>query len=55
MFKWSIYSFTAALDYNENIRTSFSIDNLFDLHYKEFASGISGPGRSIIINLNVKF
>jgi len=53
--KWSIYSFTAALDYNENIRTSFSIDNIFDLHYKEFASGISGPGRSIIINLNVKF
>ena len=53
--KWSIYSFTAALDYNENLRTSFSIDNIFDLHYKEFASGISAPGRSIIINLNVKF
>ena len=53
--KWSIYSITAALDHNENVRTSFSIDNIFDLHYKEFASGISAPGRSIIFNLNVKF
>ncbi len=53
--KWSIYSITAALDHNENVRTSFSIDNIFDLHYKEFASGISAPGRSIILNLNVKF
>ena len=42
-------------DYNENVRTSFSIQNIFDLHYKEFASGISSPGRSIILNLNIKF
>lgn len=53
--KWSIYSITAALDHNQNIRTSFSIENIFDLHYKEFASGISAPGRSIILNLNIKF
>ena len=39
----------------ENVRTSLSIENIFDLHYKEFASGISAPGRSIILNLNVKF
>lgn len=53
--KWSIYSITGAFDHNEKIRTSFSIENIFDLHYKEFASGISAPGRSIIFNLNVKF
>ena len=53
--KWSIYSLSAAFDYNENVRTSFSIETIFDLHYKEFASGISAPGRSIILNLNVKF
>ena len=53
--KWSIYSITGAFDHNEKIRTSFSIENIFDLHYKEFASGISAPGRSIILNLNVKF
>ena len=52
--KWSITP-PAAFDYNENVRTSFSIENIFDLHYKEFASGISAPGRSIILNLNVKF
>ena len=53
--KWSIYSISAALDHNENVRTSFSIENIFDLHYKEFASAISSPGRAIILNLNVKF
>ena len=53
--KWSIYSISAALDHNENIQTSFSIENIFDLHYKEFASSISAPGRSIILNLNIKF
>ena len=53
--KWSIYSITGAFDHNEKVRTSFSIENIFDLHYKEFASGISAPGRSIIFNLNVKF
>ena len=46
---------SAAFDYNENVRTSFSIENIFDLHYKEFASAISSPGRAIILNLNVKF
>ena len=53
--KWSIYSISAALDHNENVRTSFSIENIFDLHYKEFASAISSHGRAIILNLNVKF
>tara|TARA_Y100000768_G_scaffold318559_1_gene254013 strand:+ start:2620 stop:5115 length:2496 start_codon:yes stop_codon:yes gene_type:complete len=53
--KWSIYSITGGFDHNEKIRTSFSIENIFDLHYKEFASGISAPGRSIILNLNLKF
>ena len=53
--KWSIYSITGAFDHNKKLRTSFSIENIFDLHYKEFASGISAPGRSIIFSLNVKF
>ena len=53
--KWSIYSITGAFYHSEKIRTSLSIDNIFDLHYKEFASGISAPGRSIIFNINVKF
>ena len=53
--KWSIYSITGTFYYSEKIKTSLSIDNIFDLHYKEFASGISAPGRSIIFNINMKF
>ena len=53
--KWSILNFSGAFDHNEKFKTSFSIENIFDLHYKEFASGISAPGRSIILNLNIRF
>ena len=32
----------------------FMIDNIFDNHYKEFASGISAPGRnySVLLIIN---
>jgi len=33
----------------------FQVDNLFDRHYKEFASGISAPGRNFSATLNYLF
>ena len=37
------------------MRTSFSIGltNVFDTHYRTFASGISAPGRSFQLGLNL--
>jgi len=31
------------------------LDNLFDIHYREFASGISAPGRNLNLVLSYKF
>ena len=32
------------------IDLNFSIENVFDIHYKQFASGISSPGRNFNIS-----
>ena len=40
---------------DKNINISILIENLLDLHYKTFASGISASGRNFIINLNTTF
>ena len=31
------------------------IDNIFDIHYRTYSSGISAPGRNIRLGLNLKF
>jgi len=31
------------------------ITNLFDEHYKEFASGVSAPGRNFSVSINATF
>ncbi len=51
--KWSTLNFYSKYSLNYSIDIQFKIDNVFDEHYKEFASGISSPGRSYIISLIV--
>ncbi|WP_299118792.1 TonB-dependent receptor [uncultured Tenacibaculum sp.] len=40
---------------NTNISIQTQITNLFDVHYKEFASGISAPGRNFSLSLTTSF
>ena len=40
--------------FSSDILLRFGITNLFDTHYRTFASGISAPGRSFQIGLNFK-
>ena len=39
---------------NNSLTLFVNIDNIFDNHYKEFASSISAPGRNIAISLLAK-
>ena len=41
--------------FSENLKTTLILDNLFDIHYREFASGISAPGRNLNIVLSYSF
>jgi hemoglobin/transferrin/lactoferrin receptor protein len=48
-------NFNAKCRITKNIDVLLGIDNLFDSHYKEFASGISSPGRNFSISLLTNF
>jgi len=53
MPKWAIFNISSIHKvkiFKRIIDLNFSIDNVFDIHYKQFASGISSPGRNFNIS-----
>lgn len=52
---WSTFNLYGS--YNISDKTSFSlaIENLFDLHYRPFASGVSAPGLNLIASFRGSF
>jgi hemoglobin/transferrin/lactoferrin receptor protein len=48
---WNILNINANYRYNNSITAFIKLDNIFDIHYKEFASSISGAGRNISISI----
>ena len=52
---WSIFNLSASYAYSEQILFRGGIENVFDLHYREFASGISASGRSLMLGVQLEF
>jgi len=52
--KWSTLNLNTNYQFSEKVSISFRIDNIFDVHYKEFASSISSPGRNFVGSLLLK-
>jgi len=52
--KWSDFSVYTNYDIAEDIKLRIALTNIFDNHYRTFASGISAPGRSFQIGLYLK-
>lgn len=52
---WQILNLDYRLNINENLVASFSLENIFDAHYKTFGSGISASGRNFVVSLTSKF
>ncbi len=52
---WMVFGVFGKYLVNNQISLQGSINNIFDKHYKEFASGISAPGRnfSLILHVNL--
>jgi len=48
---WSTLNFKSKYKLTKNIDVLINVDNIFDTHYKEFASGISAPGRNFSFTL----
>lgn len=38
-----------------NLSLSIAVENILDTHYRPFASGVSAPGRNLIVSLNANF
>ncbi|WP_457615929.1 TonB-dependent receptor [Lutibacter sp.] len=47
---WNILNLKANYEVNKNLTFFMNVDNIFDLHYKEFASSISSPGRNFSLS-----
>ena len=52
---WTTINFYSNFKVTKNIDFLFSVDNIFDQHYKEFASAISSPGRNFSFSVLASF
>jgi hemoglobin/transferrin/lactoferrin receptor protein len=46
---WNVFNLGVGFQITPQIKIQGFIENLFDIHYREFASGISAPGRSLTV------
>ena len=51
---WYIVNLKYIKEINKDLVISIACENIFDTHYKTFASGISSSGRNFIVNLQAK-
>lgn len=54
-YAWTTYNFYFKYKINNNLSFNAGIENIMDIHYRPFASGISAPGRNFIAAINAKF
>ncbi|MAV80110.1 MAG: hypothetical protein CBD31_05035 [Flavobacteriaceae bacterium TMED171] len=54
MPSWNIWSILSQYQFRKNIVFNVGLKNIFDLHYRTFASGISAEGRSLQLGVKVK-
>ena len=52
---WSEFSILTQYQLYEKVFLRFGLDNIFDVHYRSFASGISAPGRNFKLGVNISF
>lgn len=52
---WFTLNFRAAYAFAKDISLNAGVENILDTHYRQFASGVSAPGRNIYGTLRVSF
>lgn len=52
---WYTVNFKLALYFNKNTSINFGIENISDLLYRPYSSGISAPGRNYYLGLRILF
>ena len=52
---WITNNISFSYNINYLAKINFSCENIFDIHYRTYSSGISAPGRNFNIGLNMSF
>tara|TARA_B100000902_G_C27316615_1_gene921730 strand:- start:564 stop:3059 length:2496 start_codon:yes stop_codon:yes gene_type:complete len=52
---WFILNLSCEHMINNNLKIQIGVDNILDMHYKTFGSGISAPGRNVSVGVNYLF
>lgn len=52
---WATVNFRSEYNINKHIGINFSVENIFDINYRHFASGVSAPGRNFILAVRAHF
>ena len=52
---WHTYNFSGEVRLSNRTFVQLNIENIADYHYRVFASGVSAPGRNIIVSLRSTF
>lgn len=52
---WTTTSLNLQYKITSNFRVTGGVENIFDVHYRPYSSGISAPGRNYIISINYGF
>ncbi len=52
---WYTLNLSAMYRLSDSFTAQMAIENILDLHYKTFASGLSAPGRNFIVTLRARF
>ncbi len=52
---WTTLNFYSSYKLNKQLTFNFAVENILDLHYRPFASGVSASGRNFVFSLRGKF
>ena len=48
---WQTYNMRVAVQLTKSYSIQAALENMLDIHYRPFASGVSGPGRNFVFTL----
>ncbi|MDX5481137.1 MAG: TonB-dependent receptor, partial [Hymenobacteraceae bacterium] len=52
---WHTFNIRAAYQFTPNLQLQAALENITDRYYRVFASGISAPGRNLVLTLRGTF
>jgi len=55
VYSWTTFNINASLNFTKNFSLNAGVENITDLHYRQFSSGLSAPGRNFKLGLRGRF